>query len=112
MERLSFEREMEDLGLRELGTNRYEAVRETSSHNNALKDWLLRMRPLKMTGTRSARYIAVASPSDLTNEEWKKKAQRDRVEYVPPKPVFRDYALMKVLYMLRFWNKTTQDPCF
>ncbi len=49
MERLSFEREMDDLGLRELGTNRYEAARETSSHSNALKDWFLRMKPSKMT---------------------------------------------------------------
>jgi hypothetical protein len=112
VERLSFEREMDDLGLRELGTNRYEVARETLSLSNAPKDWFLRRRPLKTTGTRSARYIAVASPSDLTNEEWKKKAERDRVEYVPPKPVFRDYALMKVLYMLRFWDKNTRVHAF
>jgi hypothetical protein len=50
----------------------------------------------------------VASPSDLTNEEWKKKAKRDGLVYVPPNPVYNDYALMKVLYMLRFWDKTTR----
>ncbi len=51
------------------------------------------------------RYIAVASPSDITNEEWKK---RQGADYVPPLPVYNDYALMKVLYMLRLTGKTTR----
>jgi hypothetical protein len=65
-----------------------------------------------MTDVRIARYILVASPSDLTNEEWKKKAERDGYEYVPPKPVYSDYALMKVLYMLRFGDKTVRVHAF
>lgn len=64
-----------------------------------------------MTDFRIARYILVASPSDLTNEEWKKKAEREGVEYVPPKPVYGDYALMKVLYLLR-GDKTVQVRAF
>jgi len=65
-----------------------------------------------MTDVRIARYILVAAPSDLTNEEWKKKAERDGVEYAAPEPVYSDYALMKVLYMLRFGDKTVKVHAF
>jgi hypothetical protein len=44
------------------------------------------------------RFILVASPSDFTNNEWKQRMGND---FVPPPPVHNDYALMKVLFMLR-----------
>src|SRR6266849_1349777 len=58
---------------------------------------------------RSARYITVASPSDKTDREWIEKGRRP--EDLWP-PVSRDYALMKVLYMLRFWDKTSRVHAF
>jgi hypothetical protein len=45
----------------------------------------------------ATRYIAVASPSQLTNDEWR-RVDPDRP---PGPPVYNDYALMKVLYNLR-----------
>ena len=47
--------------------------------------------------SKATRYIAVACPSVLTNDEWK-RAEPDRPT---PPPVYNDYALMKVLYTLR-----------
>lgn len=41
------------------------------------------------------RFITVAAPSDLTNDEWVREGDR------PEGPVYSDYALLKVLYMLR-----------
>jgi hypothetical protein len=48
-------------------------------------------------------YITVACPGEITNREWKEwyKKQGRENEYEPPKPVYRDYALMKVLYFLK-----------
>jgi len=43
------------------------------------------------------RFITVAGPSDFTDREWKKK----KPDYVPRPPIHEDYALLKVLYMLR-----------
>lgn len=40
-------------------------------------------------------FITAAAHSDLVNEEWKKRG------FSVPDPVYKDYALMKVLYMLR-----------
>jgi hypothetical protein len=47
--------------------------------------------------TQATRFIIVAGPSDFTNEEWKKK----KPDYVLRPPIHEDYALLKVLYMLR-----------
>jgi hypothetical protein len=58
---------------------------------------------------RSARYITVSSPSDITNKEWIDQGRRPEDL---PGPVYRDYALMKVLYMLRFWDKTSRVHAF
>jgi hypothetical protein len=54
--------------------------------------------------SKATRYIAVASPSTLTNDEWR---QADPTRSEPP-PVYNDYALMKVLYMLRLTSKNTR----
>lgn len=62
-----------------------------------------------MPGISSARFITVASPSDLTNQEWIKQGRRPEDLWGP---VYSDYALMKVLYMLRFWDKTRQIQAF
>jgi len=43
------------------------------------------------------RFIAVAAPSKKTDDEHKKR----NPDYEPKPPVYEDYALMKVLYMLR-----------
>jgi hypothetical protein len=54
--------------------------------------------------SRATRFIAVACPSQLTNDEWKKaRPSRD----LPP-PVYNDYALMKVLYTLRLMSSSTR----
>jgi len=45
----------------------------------------------------ASRFIAVAAPSKKTDDEWKEK----KPDYVPKPPIYEDYALMKVLYMLR-----------
>lgn len=55
--------------------------------------------------SKATRYIAVASPSDFTNNEWK---QRQGGSFREPPPVHRDYALMKVLYMLRGLARNTR----
>ena len=47
------------------------------------------------------RFITVAGPSDITTKEWK----RVRPVYNPA-PIYKDYALMKVLSMLRMKSKT------
>lgn len=53
--------------------------------------------------SKVTRFITVACPSQLTNEEWKKAdPSRDL-----PLPVYKDYALMKVLYTLRRGNLNT-----
>jgi hypothetical protein len=51
----------------------------------------------------ATRYIAVAGPSDFTNEEWKAR----NPDYVLRPGVHQDYALLKVLYRLR---RTTLEP--
>jgi pimeloyl-ACP methyl ester carboxylesterase len=53
--------------------------------------------------SRATRFITVACPSQLTNDEWKRK-DPDRPL---PLPVYNDYALMKVLYTLRHRNLNT-----
>lgn len=45
---------------------------------------------------QSTRYVAVASASEFTNDEWRKQ---DR-SWNPRPPIYSDYALLKVLYML------------
>jgi hypothetical protein len=50
-----------------------------------------------------SRYIAVAAPSDETTKEWRKT----RPHWDPP-PTHKDYALMKVLSMLRMKTKTSR----
>jgi hypothetical protein len=47
--------------------------------------------------SRATRFITVASPSQLTNDEWKRADPRRAL----PLPVYKDYALLKVLYTLR-----------
>lgn len=54
--------------------------------------------------SEATRYIAVASPSAFTNDEWS-RADPSRS---PPPPVHNDYALMKVLYMLRLTVRNTR----
>jgi hypothetical protein len=54
-------------------------------------------------------YIAVASPSALTDQEW---VDRGRRRGDLPGPVYSDYALMKVLYMLRSEDKTIRVNAF
>jgi len=49
-----------------------------------------------------SRFIAVAGPSDITTKEWIKSG---RLTY-NPSPIHKDYALMKVLSMLRMKSKT------
>ena len=53
--------------------------------------------------------ILVASPSALTDQEWV-DAGRNRATL--PGPVHKDYALMKVLYMLRSEDKTSRVHAF
>jgi pimeloyl-ACP methyl ester carboxylesterase len=53
--------------------------------------------------SRATRFITVACPSQLTNDEWK-EADPDRPL---PLPVYNDYALMKVLYGLRLTSRST-----
>lgn len=53
----------------------------------------------------ATRYIAVASPGQMTNDEWKRADRR----FSPAPPVYNDYALLKVLYTLRLRNKNTRD---
>ena len=53
--------------------------------------------------SRATRFITVACPSQLTNKEWK-RADPSRAL---PLPVYKDYALMKVLYTLRRRNLNT-----
>ena len=48
------------------------------------------------------RFITVAGPSDITIKEWRNSG---RLNYDPP-PIHKDYALMKVLSMLRMKSKT------
>jgi hypothetical protein len=55
--------------------------------------------------SKATRYITVASPSVFTNNEWKQKQGSD---YREPPLVYNDYALMKVLYMLRLTSKNTR----
>lgn len=47
--------------------------------------------------SQATRFIIVAGPSAFTDEEWKSK----KPDYVPRPPIHEDYALLKVLYMLR-----------
>jgi hypothetical protein len=49
------------------------------------------------------RFITVAAPSDLTNDEWVREGER------PEGPVYSDYALLKVLYMLRAVRDKTKQ---
>ena len=53
--------------------------------------------------SRATRFITVACPSRLTNDEWKKAYPRRPL----PLPVYSDYALMKVLYTLRLTGRST-----
>jgi pimeloyl-ACP methyl ester carboxylesterase len=53
--------------------------------------------------SRATRFITVACPSQLTNKEWKRAAPSREL----PLPVYKDYALMKVLYTLRHRNLNT-----
>jgi hypothetical protein len=48
----------------------------------------------------AARYIAVAGPSDDANQAWANWYQQVNGVFTPRLPVHKDYALMKVLYML------------
>lgn len=54
----------------------------------------------------ATRYIALASPGAATNAEWKAWYARQGRVWVEPKPVYKDYALLKVLYMLRRTPRT------
>jgi UDP-2,3-diacylglucosamine pyrophosphatase LpxH len=56
--------------------------------------------------SQATRYIAVASPSQTTNDEWK-RADPGRAL---PLPVYNDYALMKVLYALRIRGSIGKPP--
>jgi len=53
----------------------------------------------------ATRYIAVACPSQMTNEEWKRASPNRPL----PPPVYNDYALMKVLYTLRLTSRNTRS---
>ena len=53
--------------------------------------------------SRATRFITVAGPSQFTNDEWRGRRP------IPP-PVYRDYALMKVLYTLRLKAPDTRFP--
>jgi monoamine oxidase len=55
------------------------------------------------------RYIAVASPSDLTDQEWIDDGRLPEDLWLP---AYADYALMKVLYMLQLRNTTRQVKAF
>jgi hypothetical protein len=48
----------------------------------------------------ATRYIAVAGPSNDANQAWKSWYQGVNGVFAPRPPVYQDYALMKVLYML------------
>lgn len=54
----------------------------------------------------ASRYIAVAAPGPITDGEWKEKFPDDPVS----PPVYRDYALMKVLYTLRASSRAFGIP--
>src|SRR6476659_1343859 len=56
--------------------------------------------------TRASRFITVVEPSTLTDDEWKKIDPNVRLR----PPVHKDYALMKVLYMLGIKDKKTRYP--
>ncbi|MEO6773092.1 MAG: hypothetical protein ABI467_08715 [Kofleriaceae bacterium] len=51
--------------------------------------------------SKSTRFIAVAQPSDTTNAEWKDFYARRGQAWTPPPETHKDYALLKVLHMLR-----------
>ncbi len=55
--------------------------------------------------SKATRYITVASPSVFTNNEWKRKQGPD---YREPPLVYNDYALLKVLCMLRLTSKNAR----
>jgi len=55
---------------------------------------------------KATRFIVVASPSDLTDQEWKDKVPG--IELWPP--VHKDYALLKVLSMLRMKDAKSRYP--
>jgi hypothetical protein len=56
-----------------------------------------RRRTTDLDLSQATRYIAVASPSPTTNDEWDRADPRRAT----PLPVYNDYALMKVVYALR-----------
>jgi hypothetical protein len=60
----------------------------------------------------ATRYIAVASPGAATNAEWKAWYARQGIVYTEPPPVYKDYALLKVLYMLRLYPRTPRIHAF
>lgn len=56
--------------------------------------------------SKATRYIAVAQFSDITREEWRQQ----HPSYQLPPPEYNDYALLKVLYMLRKTTKNKAIP--